>query len=94
VIVERTRARGLPGASACVLLLVPLAIVLLSVMLSPASNAILRVAVLAFCILAVVRPADAVLVPMAFIGFTPILSTLAGVPSFRATEALVVACAC
>jgi hypothetical protein len=46
----------------------------------------------AFCILAVARPAAAALVTIALLGFGTILSHMAGVPPLRVTEALVVAC--
>ena len=69
----------------------PLTLVLMSVVLSPASNWTARTTLAGFCILATARPDAALLVTTAFLGFGIILSHLAGVPSLRVTEVLVVA---
>jgi hypothetical protein len=45
----------------------------------------------ALCVLAILRPAAALLVTIALAGFGTILAHLAGAPPFRVTEALVVA---
>jgi O-antigen ligase len=82
---ERVKAAG------WITLVLPLAVVLLSVALSPASTWPVRVALAGFCILAISRPADAMLVTSALIGFGVILSHLAGFPALRVTEVLVVA---
>src|SRR6185369_9557642 len=57
----------------------------------PASNWTVRVALAGFCLLAVCRPADALLVATALLGFGIILSHLAGVPLLRVTEVLLLA---
>jgi O-antigen ligase len=67
-----------------------LAVVLLSVALSPASNWIVRAALAGFCMLAIARPDAALLVTTALVGFGTILSHLAGVPPLRVTEVFVV----
>lgn len=77
-----------PGWIAVIL---PLAVVLLSVALSPASNWTVRTTLAGFCILAIGRPDAALLVTTALVGFGIILSHLAGVPPLRVTEVLVVA---
>ena len=85
------RIRHLAVAAGWITLILPLAVVLLSVALSPDSNWTVRAALAGFCILALGRPADALLVPIALVGFGIILSHLAGVPMLRVTEVLVVA---
>jgi O-antigen ligase len=72
-------------------LLLPLATVLLSVVLSPASNWVVATAVAGFCILAIARPDAALLVTTALLGFGIILAHLADVPPLRVTEVLVIA---
>lgn len=70
----------------------PLAILLLSVALSPATNWTVRTALAGFCLLAIARPDAAVLAATALLGFGIILSHLLGVPRLRVSEVLVVAC--
>ncbi len=72
-------------------LILPLALVLLSIALSPLSNWTVRTTLAGFCILAIARPDAALLVTTALLGFGIILSHLVGVPNLRVTEALVVA---
>jgi hypothetical protein len=74
-----------------VIVLLPLVIVLASAILGPGTNWIVRTSLVGFCILAVLRPADALLVPIALVGFGIILSHLVGVPQLRVTEVLFVA---
>jgi hypothetical protein len=90
VIAAWNRVRPFTVAAGWIALILPLAVVLLSVALSPASNWTVRAALAGFCILAITRPADAVLVTTALVGFGIILSHLAGVPTLRVTEVLVV----
>ena len=73
-------------------LVLPLAVLLLSVWRSEESNGVVRATLVAFSLLAVARPAAAALVTVALLGFGTILSHLAGVPPLRVTEVLVVAC--
>ncbi len=91
MIVPRDRVRHLAATAGLIAVILPLAVVLLSVALSPASNWTVRTALAGFCILAVARPDAALLVTIAFAGFGIILSHLAGVPDLRVTEVLVVA---
>jgi O-antigen ligase len=86
----RDRARDLRAPAGLIILLLPLAIILLSVALSPASNWTVRVALAAFCALAIVRPDAAFLVTIALGGFGTLLSHLGGMPMLRVTEVLVV----
>lgn len=86
---KRTRATA--SAAAWIILLLPLATALLSVARSPETNWTVRVALAGFCVLAIARPAAALLVSIALVGFSTILANLAGVPSLRASEVLVVA---
>ena len=72
-------------------MILPLVVVVLSVFVAPGSNWAIRVAAAGFCILAILRPADALLVPIALVGFGIILSHLAGAPALRVAEFLVVA---
>jgi O-antigen ligase len=90
VIVPRDRVRHVAAAAAWIAILLPLAAVLLSVGLSPATNWTVRGALVGFCILAIGRPDVALLCTIAFVGFGIILSHLAGVPALRVTEVLVV----
>jgi O-antigen ligase len=79
-----------PTAGGIVLTLLA-ALVLLSAFLSPAINWTVRATLAGFCVLAIVRPADALLITFALVGFGIILSHLGGVPTLRVTEVLVVA---
>jgi O-antigen ligase len=84
------RARDVRGAAGRIILLLPLAVLLLSVALSPESNWIVRLGLAGFCGLAIVRPDAAFLATIALAGFGIILSHLAGVPLLRVTEVMVV----
>jgi O-antigen ligase len=84
------RVRDLSATIGWLLLLLPIVVVLLSVVVSPATNWAVRGALAGFCMLAILRPADAMLITTALVGFGIILSHLAGVPSLRATEAMAV----
>ena len=79
------------AAAGWITVVLPLAVVLMSVALSPASNWTVRTMLAGFCVLAVVRPDAALLVTAALVGFGIILSHLAGMPDLRVTEVLVVA---
>lgn len=85
------RIRHLTAAAGWIVLFLPLVGVLLSVAISPDTNWTVRAALAGFCILAIGRPSDALLVSIALVGFGIILSHLAGVPLLRVTEVLVVA---
>ena len=85
------RRRHLAPAVGWIAVILPLTLVLMSVVLSPASNWTARTTLAGFCILATARPDAALLVTTAFLEFGIILSHLAGVPSLRVTEVLVVA---
>jgi hypothetical protein len=74
-----------------VALAVVCAVVLLAVALLPDAGWWVRTALAGFCLLAIARPADALLVTMAFLGFGIILSHLAGIPLLRVTDVLVAA---
>ena len=91
MIVPADRVR-LPATAGLIAVVLLLAVALLSVALSPAANWTVRTTLAGFCILAVARPDAALLVTSALVGFGIILAHLAGVPSLRVTEALVVAC--
>ncbi len=91
MIVPSDRVRHLAATAGWITVILPLAVVLLSVALSPASNWTARTALAGFCLLAIARPDAALLVTAAFVGFGIILSHLAGVPLLRVTEVLVVA---
>jgi len=91
VIVPHDRARRLAAAAGWIAAVLPLAVVLLSAAIAPASNWIVRTGLAAFCTLAILRPDAALLATTAFVGFGIILSHLAGVPTLRVTEVLVVA---
>jgi O-antigen ligase len=85
------RVRRLTASAVWIIGILPLVVVLLSVFVAPGSNWTVRATLAGFCILAIVRPADALLVPVALVGFGIILSHLAGAPLLRVTELLVVA---
>jgi O-antigen ligase len=69
---------------------VPLAVVLLSVALSPESNWLVGGALAGFCILAIARPDAALLASIAMIGIAPVLAVLSGARTMRVSEVLVV----
>jgi hypothetical protein len=85
------RVRRLAASASWIIVILPLVVVVLSVFVAPGSNWAIRVAAAGFCILAILRPADALLVPIALVGFGIILSHLAGAPALRVAEFLVVA---
>jgi hypothetical protein len=85
------RARRFTASAAWIVVILPLVIVLGSVIVGAGANWVVRVSLVAFCILALIRPADALLVPIALVGFGVVLSHLVGVPPLRVTELLVVA---
>jgi O-antigen ligase len=87
----RDRLRHFAAAAGWIAVLLPLALVLFSVALSPLSNWAVRTTLAGFCILAIARPDAALLITTALLGFGIILSHLVGVPSLRVTELLVVA---
>jgi O-antigen ligase len=91
VTVAWDRVRRHSASATWVIALLPLLIVLASVIVGSGTNRIVRVSLVGFCIVALVRPADALLVPIALVGFGIVLSHLAGVPPLRVTELLVVA---
>jgi O-antigen ligase len=70
---------------------VPLAIVLVSAALAPGSTWTVRALLAGFSLLAIIRPAAALLVTMALVGFGSILAILVGFPALRVSEVLVVA---
>ena len=85
------RLKTVAIAAGLITLTLALAIVLLSVALLPEASWVVRILLIAFCALAVARPADAVLVTTALIGFGIILSHLAGIPLLRTTDVLIAA---
>jgi O-antigen ligase len=89
--VRRDRVRSVLATAGWLGVILPLSVVLLSAAFSPASNWTVRTIVAGLCILAVARPDAGLLITIALIGFGIILSLLAGVPSLRATEVLVLA---
>ncbi len=84
------RVRRLAAAAGWIALLVPLALVLLSVGLSPDSNWTVRALLAGFVALAVVQPPAAFLITLALLGFGTILAHMAGVPTLRVTELLII----
>ncbi|MDQ3489247.1 MAG: O-antigen ligase family protein [Acidobacteriota bacterium] len=84
------RVRRLAAAAGWITLLVPLALVLLSVGLSPDSNWTVRALLAGFVALAVVQPPAAFLITLALLGFGTILAHMAGVPTLRVTELLII----
>jgi O-Antigen ligase len=85
------RVRDLTLLAGSVGLIAPLAVVIFSVVLLPDASGWVRATLAGFCILALVRPADALLVTTALLGFGIILSHLAGLPLLRVTDVLVAA---
>jgi hypothetical protein len=85
----------LPGrvlaSAGLVVLLALLAVLLVSVVLSPETNPTVRGALAGFCLLAAMRPDVALLITTALLGFGIILAHLGGAPPLRVTEVLVVA---
>ena len=87
----RDRALRVAASAGWLLLVLPAAVVLLSVALSPDTPWTARIELAAFTVVAVIHPEAAVLITIALGGFNIILSLFAGVPSVRVTEDLVVA---
>lgn len=85
------RIRATASAAGWLALLAPLALILFSIFRTPETNWTVKAAVAAFCALAIVRPAAALLVSIALVGFSSILANLAGVPLLRTSEVLIVA---
>src|SRR6185436_13715309 len=84
-----SRVRDLAVSAGLICVIVALAVVVFSVALLPHASWWVRMALGGFCILALVRPADALLVTTALLGFGIILSHLAGLPLLRVTDVLV-----
>lgn len=85
------RVRHLLTAAAWIALILATAVVLASLFFDPSTGLTVRCVVVALCVLALARPADAILVTAALVAFNAILAYLAGVPGLRATEIIVVA---
>jgi hypothetical protein len=83
------RVRDLAVLAGSIGLLALLAIVVVSVFLLPDASWWVRTTFAGFCVLALVRPADALLATAALLGFGIILSHLAGLPLLRVTDVLV-----
>jgi len=78
--------------TACAIVLVTVyAVILFSIALLPNATWLVLTLLAGFCLLAVVRPADALLATAALLGFGIILSHLAGLPLLRVTDVLVAA---
>jgi hypothetical protein len=90
VTVTRDFVRRLAAAAATITLVALLGTLLFSAAVAPSSNWIVRAGLIAFCALAVARPDLATLVTIALAGFGIIISHLAGMPSLRTTEVLIV----
>ena len=86
----RDRVRDLAATAGWIVLLVSLTLVLGSAFLSPESNWTVRSMVAGFLVLAVVHPPSALLITLALPGFGTILGHMAGVPTLRVTELLIV----
>jgi hypothetical protein len=87
---RRQSTRQLAATAGWAVLVLPLAVLTLSIGLSAQTNWTLRVMTAGFCVLAIARPDAALLVTSALVGFGIILSHLVGVPSLRTTELLVI----
>jgi hypothetical protein len=85
------QVRDLSLKACAIVLVVVYAVILLSIALLPNANWPVRTLLAGFCLLAVVRPTDALLVTTALLGFGIILSHLAGLPLLRVTDVLVAA---
>ncbi len=85
------QVRDLSLKACALVLIIVYAIILLSIALLPNAGWLVRTLLVGFCVLAVVRPADALLVTAALLGFGIILSHLLGLPLLRATDVLVAA---
>ncbi len=87
----RIRLAHVAPVAGWIAVMAPLSVVFFSLALSSDINWIVRAALAGLGILALARPAAALLVAAALLGFGPIMSLLVGVPSIRAAEVLVVA---
>ena len=85
------QVRDLSLKACAIVLVVVYVVILLSVALLPNANWPVRTLLAGFCLLAVVRPTEALLVTTALLGFGIILSHLAGLPLLRVTDVLVAA---
>jgi O-antigen ligase/polysaccharide polymerase Wzy-like membrane protein len=83
--------RDLSLTAGAVVLVILYAVVLLSIAILPNADWSVKTLLAGFCVLALVRPADALLVTTALLGFGIILSHLAGLPLLRVTDVLVAA---
>jgi len=83
------RVRDLTVSAGLIGLTALLSIVIVSVIRLPDTSGWVTTVLAAFCLLAIVRPADALLVTTSFLGFGIILSHLAGLPLLRVTDVLV-----
>jgi hypothetical protein len=85
------QARDLSLTACAIVLVIIYAVILLSIALLPNANWLVLTLLAGFCLLAVSRPADALLATTALLGFGIILSHLAGLPLLRVTDVLVAA---
>lgn len=85
------QVRDLSLKAFAIVLVIVYAIILLSIALLPNADWVVRTLLAGFCLLAVARPADALLVTAALLGFGIILSHLLGLPLLRVTDVLVAA---
>ena len=83
------QVRDLSLTACAIVLVIIYAVILLSIALLPNANWLVLTLLAGFCLLAVIRPADALLVTTALLGFGIILSHLAGLPLLRVTDVLV-----
>lgn len=90
MITTRDRVRRLAATAGWIALLVLPGLALVSLFLSPDSTWTVRALFAAFITLSLVQPSAAMLITFAFLGFGTILAHMAGVPTLRVTEALVV----
>lgn len=90
MIAVRDRVRHLAATAGWIALLALLAVVLFSVFLSPDSNRTVRWLLAGFVVLAAARPPAALLITLALPGFGTILAHMAGVPTLRVTELLII----
>ena len=81
--------RDLTLKACAIVLVIVYSVLLLSIALLPDADWTVRALLAGFCVLAVVRPADALLVSTALLGFGIILSHLVGLPLLRVTDVLV-----
>jgi len=89
--VEWNQVRDLSLKAGAVVLVIVYAVLLLSIAVLPGADWRIKTFLAGFCVLALLRPADALLVTTALLGFGIILSHLAGLPLLRVTDVLVAA---